>query len=301
MPDKSIFELELFKEEAVFKTKKPTQASGNRVLIAYEGNTKNLKIDAQQNANTLKTRITKFQDKDSVQVWFAPIKNDSIQFNIENGKYKKNYMVKMKDQRQDTLKFSPKQNGILNFKENFTITASTPLDKFDLTKMTLTKKDSSKVDFKTNYDAFNQNLEIVFTKEPEEKYKLLLLPNAIEDYLGQKNDSLKYSFSTKSLSDYGNLKLNLQNVKSYPVIIELTDKTGKVLASEYTEENPTVEFLLLEPRKYSLRIIYDENKNKLRDTGNYLEKKQPEEVVHFPTEIDVRANWDVDQVFDLSK
>ena len=301
VPDKSIFELELFKEEAVFKTKKPTQASGNRVLIAYEGNTKNLKIDAQKNSNALKTRITKFQDKDSVQVWFAPIKNDSIQFNIENGKYKKDYMVKMKDQRQDTLKFSPKQNGILNFKENFTITASTPLDKFDLTKMTLTKKDSSKVDFKTNYDAFNQNLEIVFTKEPEEKYKLLLLPNAIEDKLGQKNDSLKYSFSTKSLSDYGNLKLNLQNVKSYPVIIELTDKTGKVLASGDTEENPTVEFLLLEPRKYSLRIIYDENKNKFRDTGNYLEKKQPEEVVHFPTEIDVRANWDVDQVFDLSK
>ena len=34
--------------------------------------------------------------------------------------------------------------------------------------------------------------------------------------------------------------------------------------------------------------------------GNYLEKRQPEEVIYFSKEIDVRANWDVEQVFDLS-
>ncbi|MFM9988397.1 Ig-like domain-containing protein [Flavobacterium sp.] len=301
VPDKSIFELELFKEEAKFKSKKPSQASGNRVLVGYEGNTKNIKIETKKNGNLIKTRVTKFADKDSVQVWFAPIKNDSIQLNIENGKYKKDYIVKLKNQRQDSLKLSPKQTGAISFKENFTITTKTPLDKFDVTKMTLTKKDSSKVDFKTNYDEYNQHFEILFTKEPEEKYTFSLLPNAVEDYLGQKNDSLTFKFSTKNTSDYGNLKINLKNVKSFPVIIELTDKSGKILATEYSENNPTIEFLLMEPQKYSLRIIYDENKNKQRDTGSYLENRQPEEVVHYPTEIDVRANWDVNQDFDLSK
>uniref|UniRef100_UPI00374D5C40 Ig-like domain-containing protein n=1 Tax=Flavobacterium sp. TaxID=239 RepID=UPI00374D5C40 len=301
IPDKSIFELELFKEEPKFKVKKPTQASGNRVIVAYEGNPKNVKIDAKQNGNFLKTRVTKFQDKDSVQVWFAPIKNDSINLNIEKEKYQKDFIVKIKNQIKDTLKLSPKQSGIVNFNENFSINTTVPLEKFDLTKMNLTKKDSSKVDFKTNYDEYNQNLEILFTKEPEEKYTLSILPDAIKDYLGQKNDSLTFTFSTKAIADYGNLKINLQNVKSYPVIVELTDKNGKILATEYTDKNPTVEFLLLEPKKYSLRVIYDENKNKERDTGSYLEKRQPEEVVHFPTEIDVRANWDVDQAFDLSK
>jgi hypothetical protein len=56
----------------------------------------------------------------------------------------------------------------------------------------------------------------------------------------------------------------------------------------------------LEPQLFTLRLIYDQNKNKAYDTGNYLEKKYSEEVIYFSKEIDVRANWDVEQVFDLS-
>ena len=301
VPDKSVFELELFKEEAKFKIKKPSQASANRVVIGYEGNVKNIKIEAKHKSDVLKTRVTKLADKDTIQVWFAPIKNDSIQLNIENGKYKKDYFVKLKNQRQDSLKLLAKQNGVISFKENFTINTKTPLAQFDVTKMTLTKKDSSKVDFKTNYDEYNQNFEVLFTKEPEEKYTFSLLPNAVEDYLGQKNDSLTFKFSTKALADYGNLKINLKTVKFYPIIVELTDNNGKIIATEYSESNPAIEFLLVEPKKYLLRVIYDENKNKQRDTGSYLENRQPEEVIHYPTEIDVRANWDVNQDFDLSK
>ncbi|WP_309607599.1 Ig-like domain-containing protein [Flavobacterium sp.] len=300
IPDQSIYELELFKENLKFKSKKPVQASGNRIIMGYEGDAKNLNITAKQRGNILKTKITKFPEKDSVQVWFEPMKNDSIQIGVENLDYKKDYMVKIKNQRQDTLKLTSNAAAILRLNEKFTIKASVPLEKFDVQKMSLTKKDSSKVDFKTNYDDFNQNLEILFTSEPDEKYTFKMVPKAVEDYLGKVNDSLKFSFSTKSLADYGNLKVNLQNVKSFPVIVELTDSKGKILAAQYSEKQTSVEFLLIEPQKYSMRVIYDTNKNKLRDTGNYLEKLQPEEVIHFPTEIDVRANWDVDQAFDLT-
>ncbi|WP_310554611.1 Ig-like domain-containing protein [Flavobacterium sp.] len=300
VPDKSLFELELFKEQAVFKTKKPYQASSNRVVVGYEGNAKNIKIDTKFTGTILKTKMTKFPEKDSLQVWFKPIKSDSLQLNIENGKYKEEYVLKIKNQKQDTLSLSSKQTGIINLKDRFLINTSIPLEKFDLTKMSLIKKDSSKIVFTTTYDEFNQNLEIIFAKEPAEKYSLSFLPKAVEDYLGHSNDSINFNFSTKNITDYGNLKLNLQNAKSFPVIVELTDDKGKILATEYSETKSVVEFTLLEPRKYSVRLVYDNNKNKLRDTGNYLEKTQPEEVVHFPTEIDVRANWDVDQAFDLS-
>ena len=300
IPDPSIYELELFKENLKFKSKKPVQVSGNRIIMGYEGDANNLKITAKQRGNIIKTKVTKFPEKDSVQVWFPPIKNDSIQIDIENLNYKKDYMVKIKNQRQDTLKLVSNTTSILRLTENFTINASVPLEKFDVQKMSLIKKDSSNVDFKTDYDDFNQNLEILFTKEPDEKYTFKMLPKAVEDYLGKANDSLKFSLSTKNLADYGNLKINLQNAKSFPVIIELTDGKGKILAAKYSEKETSVEFLLIEPQKYSMRVVYDTNKNKVRDTGNYLEKLQPEEVIHFPTEIDVRANWDVDQAFDLS-
>ena len=300
VPDKAIFELELFKEVPKFEAKKPTQASANRILLGYEGDYKKSTIKIKHNNQDLAFKVTKFAKKDSLQLWFKPMKNDSIQINVTNTNYNKDFVVKIKNQRQDSLKLNSKST-LLGFKENLKINTTVPLEKFDVTKMILMKKDSSKVDFTTNYDEFNQNLELLFDKEENEKYTFQLLPNAIEDYLGQKNDSLRFSVSTKTLADYGNLKLVLQNVKSFPVIVELTDDKGNVSYTEFVEKNPTVEFLLIEPKKYSIRIIYDANGNKERDTGSYLEKRQPEEVYHYPTQIDVRANWDVEQILDLGK
>jgi hypothetical protein len=120
------------------------------------------------------------------------------------------------------------------------------------------------------------------------------------DFNDKKNDSLKYSFSTTNTSNYGNLNVILENVKRFPIIIQLTSGKGKVVASEYTEKSNVVNFDLLEPNKYSIRIIYDDNKDKLWTPGNFLEQRQSEEVIYFPKEIDVRANWDVEQPFDLN-
>jgi hypothetical protein len=89
-------------------------------------------------------------------------------------------------------------------------------------------------------------------------------------------------------------------VKQFPVIVQLTNEKGDVIASEYSDKATSIDFMFLEPSKYTLRVIYDANKNKEWDTGNFLERRQPEVVVYFPKEIDVRSNWDVDQTFDLS-
>ena len=106
--------------------------------------------------------------------------------------------------------------------------------------------------------------------------------------------------NTKSQEDYGNLKISLLNVKRFPVLIQLTNKEGVVMATEYCESKTKVEFNFIDPSLFSLRAIYDDNKNKEWDTGNYLEKRQAEEVIYLSKEIDVRANWDIEQIFDLS-
>jgi hypothetical protein len=49
-----------------------------------------------------------------------------------------------------------------------------------------------------------------------------------------------------------------------------------------------------------LRAIYDDNKNKAYDPGNFLAKQYAEEVIYYSKEVEVRANWDVVQAFDLS-
>jgi hypothetical protein len=166
--------------------------------------------------------------------------------------------------------------------------------------MKLINKDSAEVKFTTEYDEFHQQLKFNFQKEPLEKYKLKIYPGALIDFNEKENDTLSYSFNTNSTADYGNLRVTLENVKRFPIIVELTNSKGDVLASEYSEKSNIVTFDLLEPSKYTLRVIYDDNKDKLWTPGSFIDQRQSEEVIYFPKEIDVRNNWDVEQPFDLS-
>ena len=207
----------------------------------------------------------------------------------------------MRDQKRDTLAISPKYNGTLNFRDRYFLTSSTPLVKFDNSKIKLTNKDSVSVKFTTFYDDFNQEWFFDFEKEASQKYTLSLLPGAATDFYGISNDTLSFKAATRQTDEYGNLIVNLQNVNRFPIIVQVTDEKGDVIASEYTDNKTKVEFNLLEPNTFYLRVIYDDNKNKKWDTGNYLEKIQPEEVIHFSKTIrDVRANWDDIEFFDLS-
>ena len=301
VPNDTLFELELFKEKSTFKTAKPVQASGNRLLVGYEGNARNIKVNLKKGDELIPTIITPFPKKDSIQIWYKPIKTDSLQLAINKDDYAIDYNVKIKNQKKDTLSFTAKQSGNLPLREKFTLIASKPLIQFDATKIKITNKDSLAVAFKTVYDEFNQEIQFDFPVEPLQKYNFKILPGALVDYMGQSNDTLTYFVGTKNNSDYGNLKVTLENVKRFPVIVELTDEKGAVLARETSEQNTTFHFNLLEPALITLRVIYDENKNKEWDPGSYLKKRQAEEVIYFPKALDIRANWDVDQVFILSK
>ena len=300
IPSEFNYELKLFKEELPFKAIKATQASGNRILIGHQGKASDLKAELKNGNEIISTIVTPFEGKDSVQVWFKPIKTDSLSLKINRFDFEKEFSVKMKDQKSDTLNIKPKQSGTLHFRENFTLGSSIPLRNIDDSKIELINKDSVAVAFKTKYNELKQEVEIDFKKEPLEKYSFTLEKGAFTDFLGRESDSTDYRVTTKDIADYGNLRLKLEGIKSFPIIVELTNDKGKVIASAYSEGETVFDFDLIEPTVFTVRIIYDENKNKIWDTGNYLEKRQTEEVRYFPTPIEVRANWDVDQTLLFS-
>ncbi len=301
IPNDTLFELKIFRETPPFKAFKPIRVSTNRLILPYEGRGNDAKITLKNNLEMLPTIITKFPKKDSLQVWFKPIKTDSLSLAVVNDKYKENFRFKIKEGKKDTLNIVPLQKGTLNFREQFTLESATPLTHFDNSKIKITNKDSVSVAFTTKYDDFNQRLYFDFKKEPLENYTFTIMPDALTDFFDQSNDTLIYKLSTKNLADYANIAVNLKNVKHFPVIVELLNPKGDVVASEYSEGNTKVEFNLLEPSVFTLRAIYDDNKNKEWDSGNYLEKRQAEEVVYSSKEIDIHANWDMmDEVFDLS-
>ncbi len=305
VPNDSLFEIKLFKETQKLKTFKPTQSSANSLIMGYEGNPKDVKLVLKKGDEILPIRITQIPKKDSLRLWFKPLKMeraaiDSLQLDVIKDSYKQHFNFKIKNQKVDTLSIAAKQSGVLHLNEIFTLNPNIPLSKIDATKMQLINKDSVAVPFKIDYDELNLAIKIDFQKEPSEKYRLKILPEGIIDYLDQPNKKeMSYKFSTRNITEYGNLRLNLENVKQFPIIIELINKNEEVLYSYYSESSTQIDFNLIQPELYTLRVIYDTNKNKEWDSGSFLEKRQSEEVIFFPKEIDVRANWDVQQTFNL--
>ncbi len=299
IPSENQYKLSLFKEKNNFKALKPSQASGNRLLLGYEGLADGSKVSISNEIEEIPVITTPYPKKDSLQLWFKPLKSDSLQVKIEKEAYAKTYWIKYKSQKPDTLQLSAQQSGTLHFRETFSLNSTTPVKKINKDLLRLIRKDSTAVPFTTKYLEEPQQIQIEFNKDPLEKYTLFVDKEAITDYLDRSNDSLLYRFSTKEHSEYGNLKLRLEGVKSFPFLVELLNNKGDVIATEYSQNKTEFDFNLLQPNMFTIRIIYDENKNGKWDTGSFLQRKQPEKVYYFPTEIDVRANWDVDQTLLL--
>jgi uncharacterized protein (DUF2141 family) len=57
----------------------------------------------------------------------------------------------------------------------------------------------------------------------------------------------------------------------------------------------TIVLDFLTPGKYIFKVIFDNNGNHQWDPGYYGTKLQPEEVIYFDKEIEIRANWEVEE------
>ena len=299
VPTDSIYTVKLFKEVLPLKVNKPSQSSGSKLVLGYEGSFDKVKVKTFDKDKEVKNTLTKIINKDSVLVWFPSSVKDSIRVEVAADNFLKDYSVRLKEQKNDSLVLNPKFGNSLPLRETFILKSSTPIISIDSSKISVRAKDSTAQKFTVSYDDLDMEMKISFKREPLEKYKIQLLPSAVKDFYDRKNDTILYSISTKNTSDYGNLRLTISNIKTYPVIVELSSKKGETLESRTLEKGNIVDFNLIDPLLYDVRIIYDTNKNGRWDTGNFLENRQPEEVIYFPTSIDVRANWDVDQPFIL--
>ena len=125
-----------------------------------------------------------------------------------------------------------------------------------------------------------------------------MLPGALTDFYENQNDTLFYRVKTRTYNDYGNLSLNLRNAK-FPMLIEMLNPNGDIKYTQYITNSNTVDFTNIDSGKYYIRIVFDENENQKYDSGNFLLRIDPEKVIYYPDEIDVRAGWDLVQEFIL--
>ena len=302
LPKDSVINLRLFKERRNFFWDKPYFVNDHHILLAYYGDREKesfkMVSDVPDNFEFL---VTQSRKTDTLNYWFKGAELDSLQFefNIKDSLQIKT--VQFKNPISDSLIIDKLPKGSLRLQDKYEIESNLPIIKVNSEQLFVTNVDTIQIPaslkIQENYDRITVDFEVI----PNDRYEITLLPNALIDFWGNTNDTLVYRTSTKKIEDYGNIFLRVQHESSHSYIIELLKNDEVVRRYDSPVEGNYYKFELIDPGKYIVRLIEDVNENKQWDTGNYIQKIQPEKVIYYWKEIDLRANWDMNEIFNTNE
>ena len=302
LPKDSIINLRLFKERRNFFWDKPYFVNDHHILLSYYGDREKesfkMVSDVPDNFESL---VTQSRETDTLNYWFKGAELDSLQFefNIKDSLQIKT--VPFKNPISDSLIIDKLTKGSLRLQDKYEIKSNLPIIEVNSEQLFVTNVDTilipASLKIQENYDRITVDFEVI----PNDRYEITLLPNALIDFWGNTNDTLVYRASTKKIEDYGNIFLRVQHESSHSYIIELLKNDKVVRRYDSPVEGNYFKFELIDPGKYIVRLIEDVNSNKQWDTGNFIKKIQPEKVIYYWKEIDLRANWDMNEIFNTNE
>ncbi len=242
------------------------------------------------------TTIVKFPFTDSLGI--LGYKQDTIQM-----RYTPPRAPRVAKAKKHELKLENNiHNSLLKPGQSIVFSALTPFNQPDTSRIRLyelIESNRQRIPFYFAKDSTNSCRYILKTKLlQEKKYLLVADSGSFCNIYNDHSDSIGIKFSIRSPDSYGKLTLNLKNYEG-GMIIQLLDKTEKLVAETYMKKAGKVVFPLLENGLYRVRVIYDLNGDGKWTTGDFTLGRQPEPVSYYPGELEMKTDWDLDQPWDV--
>jgi uncharacterized protein (DUF2141 family) len=190
--------------------------------------------------------------------------------------------------------------GYLDLNKDLRINFAIPVEDFDPLKINLYTPTDTLIPGFTFSDSLRKSGTIMHKWIPDEFCQLKIEDSAFCDIGGNYSDSLAVRFKLRTAESYGVLIMNiaLPEMPGRKIIQLMTDKN--VVVAEKTLTGPgLVRFDYLMPGNYKLNAIFDRNSNGKWDTGNYGKNSLPERVEYYPSLLNIRANWDLQEDWQL--
>ncbi|HET6228076.1 MAG TPA: Ig-like domain-containing domain [Bacteroidia bacterium] len=327
----------LFQEEAkkVF-LKKNSQINYGKFVFIFNKGTDSLHLNILNKDQFIgvKQLVEYSKMKDSITLWMDHIDKDSLVIQSVNGSsildtVRFNKLMKKETATKNTsrggFKLTPVNplSGEVDLNNPLVLLFSHPIEKINDSTPILLKQDTlsykklplaykkldslrSAIILTTNQKPAKNTGTTKSTKNPILKenaaYDLLIPSGTFTDFFGLKNDTIRFKWRTREEKYYGTveLKLKFENIPGN-LIVQLLDDKENIIRQNIISQPETIFYDYLNPMVYKLKVIFDKNKNGKWDVGNYLEKKQPEQVIYNVEAVNIRSNWDQDLEWTITE
>ncbi|WP_162276820.1 Ig-like domain-containing protein [Mucilaginibacter pedocola] len=273
---------------------RPVQKPSLKVLYPAE-------LDNQKIVEFTKT-------KDTAVVYMRSMAFDSLSVAIldNNKPIDTIYQNKGKNETfQRTLFFSfgINKNDKLKPGTDLGIIANFPLESFDQSQIQLLEDSIPVTTYTLQKDTLLRRYNMKYRWRVNSKYQLVLNDGAFTDIYGDKNKKGGKNFTVDKPENYSQLTLKVSvpadTGKAY--IVEILEEGKNVLRSDIVTKNTTLVYKNYLTTKYTLRVVYDANKNGRWDSGNVRRREQPETIWVSPKELVLRANWEAEEPLEIPK
>lgn len=249
-----------------------------------------------------------------IQLTIDTIQADTLQFVVKEASKKGDNRRKRKHRKKEGDKKAKEEKVVIKYKSNvkksldffnpLKIDFETPLVYTNLENAVLIE-DSVEVDPKYTFlDSLHRHLKVEYNWKEGTSYQFIIPQDALRDIFDIANDSIIKKFTTSLTEDYGNIALNLQfdSLFKAPMLIELVQgeaEKEKVIRQYSVWTDTLLQMPNIPEGDYYLKATEDRNNDKRWNSGDFSKKLQPEQVFYFHLPISIKADWDVEDQWNI--
>lgn len=244
---------------------------------------------------------------DSASLWLPDMAFDSLKVELAENKRPLDTIVirRSKNEKYDRdLIITDNLNSQKVNKINHIILNSTaPIKSANKANIILTEDSIPRTNFQLFPDSTNNQKYIIrYAWRAKRNYELELKDEAFLGFFGEKSKIVKRKFTLDETENFGDiiLQVNTPDTIGNQYLVQITnEKKDIIYESRSITKSERLIYKQFPGGKYTIRIVYDINRNKQWDPADVQNKRQPEKVWYHSKTVTVRPNWEQEELIDI--